>query len=50
MGVFCTLKVSKYTFPEITLVMENILIKRTKTTPGGTKLSPRKSEFANKPG
>lgn len=48
MGIFLTLKVSKYT-PEITLVMENILIKWTKTTPGGTKVSVGKSEFDNKP-
>lgn len=49
MGIFLTLKVSKYTSPESTLVMENILIKWTKTTPEGTKVSLCKSEFANKP-
>lgn len=49
MGIFLTLEVSKYTPPEITLLMENMLIKWTKTTPGGTKVSLCKSEFANKP-
>lgn len=38
MAIFFMLTVSKYTSPESTLVMENILIKWTKTTPGETKV------------